>query len=142
MKKARGIKIKKLHLPLKKMTDKEKGYSAVLLEDVNSNMQAYWEVLSGTQEDVRGVKEEVESVKEGVRSVKETSNATFEEVVRINERLFSVEITLEDIKKEIVLIKNEIKDLKKSLSQKADLARLEVLELKVTRIEKHIKLSV
>lgn len=120
MRKARGIKTKKLHLPLKKMTGKEKDYAAVLLENIHHDFKAFGEVLS---------------------DVKSKGEATFEEAVRINERLFSVEITLEDIKKEIVLIKNEIKDLKNSLSKKADLARLKVLELKVARIEKHIKLS-
>ena len=43
-------KIKKLKLPLSKMTGNEKDYAAVLLEDVNSNMKAFWEVLSGVKE--------------------------------------------------------------------------------------------
>jgi len=39
-------KIKKLKLPLSKMTEAEKDYTAVLLEDVNSNMKAFLNVLS------------------------------------------------------------------------------------------------
>ena len=102
------------------MTDKEKDYTAVLLEDVNSNMQAYWEVLS---------------------DVKSKSDATFEEVGRINERLTSVEVKLDLLIEEVAMIKNEIRELKTSLSKKADLDKLEVLELRVTKIEKHFKLT-
>lgn len=46
-------KIKKLKLPLNKMTKNEKDYTAVLMEDVNNNMKAFWEALSGTQDDVK-----------------------------------------------------------------------------------------
>ena len=43
-------KIKKLKLPLNKMTENEKDYTAVLMEDMNSNVKAFWEVLSSVKE--------------------------------------------------------------------------------------------
>ncbi|MEK9183871.1 MAG: hypothetical protein AAB890_02255 [Patescibacteria group bacterium] len=43
-------------------------------------------------------------------------------------------------KDEVISIKNEIKELKTSLYKKVDLEKLEMLELRVVRIEKHFKL--
>ena len=56
------------------MTGNEKDYTAVLLEDVNSNMKVFWEVLSG---------------------VKEKGNATFEQVGLVTEKIDSIEIRLD-----------------------------------------------
>jgi len=105
-------KIKKLHLPLKKMTAKEKDYTAILLEDVNHNFKVFGEVLD---------------------DVKRKGETTFEEVKEIKERITIVEIHLNEIKK-------EIKELKLSLTKKADIERLENLELRVSQIEKYLKL--
>lgn len=137
----KSSKIKKIRLPLKKMTEKEKDYVAAVLEDVNHNFKAFGEVLEG---------------------VRKKSDATFEEVGRINERLTSVEmsqtlmrrdtktmqgdikelkITTARIEQEIISIKNEIKDLRLSLSKKADIERLEKIELRIVQIEKHLKLA-
>ena len=120
-------KIKKLKLPLSKMTGNEKDYAAVLLEDVNSNMKAFWEVLSG---------------------VKEKGDATFEQVGRMTEkldsmetRLDSMEIKLDELISAVSLIKGEIEALKTSLSAKADKEKLATLEFKIVRIEKYLKLA-
>ena len=40
-------KIKKLKLPLNKMTGNEKDYIITLLKNINSNMKAFLNVLSG-----------------------------------------------------------------------------------------------
>ena len=40
-------KIKKLKLPLSKMTGNEKDYIITLLKNINSNMKAFLNVLSG-----------------------------------------------------------------------------------------------
>ena len=120
-------KIKKLKLPLSKMTGNEKDYATVLLEDVNSNMKAFWEVLSG---------------------VKEKGDATFEQVGRMTEkldsmetRLDSMEIKLDELISAVSLIKGEIEALKTSLSAKADKEKLATLEFKIVRIEKYLKLA-
>ena len=127
--------IKKIRLPLKKMPAQEKDYAAVLMEDMNHNVKAFWEVLS---------------------DVKRKGNATFEEVGKLNEKvtllefgqketnkiLISVENQLVNIKQEIVSIKNEIKELRLSLNKKADIAKLEEIEIRISKIESHLKLSV
>ena len=59
-------KIKKIKLPLARMTKKEKDYVAVLLEDTNHNFKAFWEVLD---------------------DVRRKGNATFEQVVLNSEKL-------------------------------------------------------
>lgn len=119
---------------MKKMTEKEKDYVAVVLEDVNHNFKAFGEVLDG---------------------VRKKGDATFEEVGRINEKLTSVEMSqvlmqgdtkqlkaiIVRIEQEIISIKNEIKDLRLSLSKKVDIERLEDIELRVAQIEKHLKLA-
>ena len=47
MKKRKKIKIKKISLPLKKMTDKEKDYVAVVAEVINHNLKV---LISETKE--------------------------------------------------------------------------------------------
>lgn len=140
-------KIKKLKLPLNKMTGNEKDYAAVLLEDVNSNMKAFWEVVSSNQDDIKSIKNDIKNIKEKgdatwdiLQSVKEKCDATFEQAGIITERLVSVEFKLDDLMKEISFIKEEIKSLKVSLSAKADKEKLAMLEFKIVRIEKYLKL--
>ena len=48
------------------MIGDEKDYTAVLLEDINSKMKAFWEVLSGTQSDVKDLKKEMGFLKDSV----------------------------------------------------------------------------
>jgi len=120
MKKRKKIKIKKISLPLKKMTDKEKDYVTAVLEDVNHNFKAFGEVL----EDVR---------KKG--------DATFEEVGNIKGELVVMNHQLDNIEKEIISIKNEIKELRLSLSRKADIEKLNNLESRIIKIEEYLKLS-
>ena len=132
--KNKKTKIKKLKLPLNKMTGDEKNYTAVLLEDVNSNMKAFWEIISDNQNDIK--------------ILKERSDATFEQLGFMTEkiggmetRLDSIEFKLDDLISEISFIKEEIKALRTSLSVKADKEKLEVLEFKIVRIEKYLKLA-
>lgn len=127
-------KIKKLKLPLSKMTGNEKDYTAVLLEDVNSNMKAFWEVLSS-------VKEKGDATWDLLQDVKEKGDATFEQTGLLTEKLTSVEFKLDSLIKEIYFIKEEIKTLKITLSEKADKEKLKILEFKIIRIESHLKLA-
>lgn len=134
------IKIRKKTLPLKKMSSIEKDYTAGLLENIYYDFKAFGEVLSDVQR---------------------KGDATFEEVGRINERLTSFEFvqketnkrltSLEDtqketnkrltlIEKELISIKNEIKNLYSVLSKKTDIEKLTSLELRVINIEKHLRL--
>ena len=127
-------KIKKLKLPLNKMTENEKDYTAVLLEDVNSNMKAFWEVLSSVKEKGDATFEQV-----GLMAEKIDMLETGQEIT--NKRLDSIDFKLDDLINEISFIKEEIMALKKSLSTKADKEKLEILEFKIVRIEKSLNLS-
>jgi len=148
-------KIKKLKLPLSKMTGNEKDYTAVLLEDVNSNMKAFWEVLSGvkekgdaTFEQVGLMTEKIDSIEIRLDSIEGQQTITNKRLDSIegqqtetNKKLVSIEFKLDDLMKEVYFIKEEIKVLKTALSSKADKEKLEILEFKIIRIERHLKLA-
>ena len=134
-------KIKKLKLPLNKMTGNEKDYTAVLLEDVNSNMKAFWEVLSGVKEKGDATFEQVGLVTEKIDSIEIRLDSIEGQQAETNKRLVSIEFKLDDLMKEVSSIKEEIKTLKTSISAKADKEKLEILEFKIIRIERHLKLA-
>ena len=176
-------KIKKLKLPLSKMTGNEKDYTAVLLEDVNSNMKAFWEVLSGVKErgdatfeqvglmteKIDGIEIRLDSIEgqqtitnkrldsiEGQQTItnkrldsiegqQTITNKRLDSIegqqTETNKRLVSIEFKLDDLMKEVSSIKEEIKVLKTALSSKADKEKLEILEFKIVRIERHLKLA-
>ena len=118
------------------MIGNEKDYTAVLLEDVNSNMKAFWEVLSGTQNDVRELKNDVSELKEKsdatweiLQGVKEKGDATFEQVGVMTEKLDSIELRLDSIE-------DKQDDVKKSDNGNLDKIfeleqRVKVLEVKI-----------
>lgn len=134
-------KIKKLKLPLSKMTGNEKDYAAVLLEDVNSNMKAFWEVLSGVKEKGDATFEQVGRMTEKIDSVETRLDSMEGKLEVTNKRLDSMEIKLDDLIRAISLIKRDIETLKTSLSAKADKEKLATLEFKIVRIEKYLKLA-
>src|SRR3989344_5127312 len=134
-------KIKKLKLPLSKMTGNEKDYTAVLLEDVNSNMKAFWEVLSGVKERGDATFEQVGLMTEKIDGIDKRLDSIEGQQTETNKRLDSIEFKLDDLMKEVSSIKEEIKVLKTALSSKADKEKLEILEFKIVRIERHLKLA-
>ena len=155
-------KIKKLKLPLSKMTGNEKDYTAVLLEDVNSNMKAFWVVLSGVKErgdatfeqvglmteKIDGIEIRLDSI-EGQQTITNKRldsmdtrfNKVDEQLDSMNDGFDRVEFKLDGLMKEVYFIKEEIKVLKTALSSKADKEKLEILEFKIVRIERHLKLA-
>ena len=160
--KNKNKKIKKLKLPLNKMTGDEKNYTAGLLEDVNSNMKAFWEIISDNQNDIKILKEKndatfeqlgfmtekfggMETRLDSIESLQATTNKRLDSIESLqtttNKRLDSIEFKLDDLISEISFIKEEILALKTSLSAKADKEKLEVLEFKIVRIEKYLKLA-
>src|SRR3989344_3896969 len=162
MVKNQKIKIKKLKLPLSKMTGNEKDYTAVLLEDVNSNMKAFWEVLSGVKErgdatfeqvglmteKIDGIEIRIDSI-EGQQTITNKRldsmdtrfNKVDEQLDSMNGGFDRVEFKLDGLIKVVSFIKEEIKVLKTALSSKADKEKLEILEFKIIRIERHLKLA-
>ena len=144
------------------MTGDEKNYTAVLLEDVNSNMKAFWEIISDNQNDIKILKEKsdatfeqlgfmtekiggMETRLDSIESLQATTNKRLDSIESLqtttNKRLDSIEFKLDDLISEISFIKEEILALKTSLSAKADKEKLEVLEFKIVRIEKYLKLA-
>ena len=141
-------KIKKLKLPLNKMTENEKDYTAVLMEDMNSNVKAFWEVLSSVKEKGEATFEQMGLMTEKLGMVEAEQAITNKRLDSIegqqeitNKRLDSIDFKLDDLINEISFIKEEIMALKKSLSAKADKEKLEILEFKIVRIEKSLNLS-
>jgi len=123
------------------MTGNEKDYTAVLLEDVNSNMKAFWEVLSGVKERGDATFEQVGLMTEKIDGIEIRIDSIEGQQTETNKRLVSIEFKLDDLMKEVSSIKEEIKTLKTSISTKADKEKLEMLEFKIIRIERHLKLA-
>lgn len=123
------------------MTRNEKDYAAVLLEDVNSNMKAFWEVLSGVKEKGDATFEQVGRMTERIDSVETRIDSMDGKLEITNKRLDSMEIKLDELISAVSLIKEEIESLKTSLSAKADKEKLAILEFKIVRIEKYLKLA-
>lgn len=128
MKKNKIKKIKKAKLPLNKMSKKGKDYVAVLLEEVRSNFMVFGEALSGFGEKLE--------------LVKQKGDATFEEVGRIKVEMAEMNIRLDRIEREVSSIRGEIEILKNILTKKVDLDYVKRLEVRLVRVEKHLKLSV
>jgi chromosome segregation ATPase len=163
MNKKKKQKIKKLKLPLKKMAKREKDYVAVLLEDMNSNMKAFWDGLEGVRvrgentfkevalikEDIFDIKLEMGVIKSDIVEIKsdivEMKSDIVEmksDIVEIKSDIVSINGRLTNIEKEISSIKYEIGELRMILTQKADVEKLGSLEIRVRNIENHLKLSV
>ena len=123
------------------MTGNEKDYTAVLLEDVNSNMKAFWEVLSGVKEKGDATFEQVGLMTEKIDGIEIRLDSIEGQQTETNKKLVSIEFKLDDLMKEVYFIKEEIKVLKTALSSKADKEKLEILEFKIVRIERHLKLA-
>ena len=116
------------------MTGEEKNYTAVLMEDVNSNLKFIGEVLHSVKERGDATFEQVGLLTEKV-DILEAGQET------INKRLYSIDFKLDNLTKEISFIKEEIKSLKTNLLEKADKEKLKILEFKIIRIESHLKLA-
>ena len=68
-------------------------------------------------------------------------NKVDEQLDSMNGGFDRVEFKLDGLIKEVSFIKEEIKVLKTALSSKADKEKLEILEFKIIRIERHLKLA-
>jgi len=128
MKKNKIKKVKKAKLPLSKMSKKEKDYTAVLLEEVRSNFTVFGEALDGFGEKLE--------------LVKQKGDATFEEVGRIKLEMAEMNIRLDRIEREVSSIRSEIERIKDILTKKVDLDYVKKLEIRLVRVEKHLKLPV
>lgn len=145
--------MKKL-IKTKKYQNLKKDYTAIVLEDMRSDFRAFGEMLGAVKEKgdlthkkVGYLENETKLIKDTLLEVKEKGDATFEEVGKIKEEisgikgeLSGVNFRLDKIEQELISIKSEIKDLKQTLTRKADIERVHSLELRMGRIERHLKL--
>lgn len=141
--------IKKLKLPLKKMTVEQKDYVAVLLEDMNSNMRAFWEVLQGAKDDVSALNRKVDAVyeqvatlterftllEEKVSSIELEIKAIKKQLVKLANNAELLESKISAIEKQLVEIKNELFSMKERVQTPALQKRVEYLELHVKTLE-------
>ncbi|MDP3794449.1 MAG: hypothetical protein Q8R13_00775 [bacterium] len=152
--------LKKLRLPFQKMTGREKNYAAVILENVRDDFKIFGESLDVVKSDVQTLKRDMGTVKGDVQTlkgdmgtvkgdmatvkselaqVKAKTDATFEAVGKLSIEMAEVKLRLDTIEKELVSIKNEIGELRTALAGKAEVARLELLEVRVANIEAELK---
>jgi len=82
----------------------------------------------------------LEEIRDQISTVAEGVDGNSQRLVRVEKKLGDVDerlIRVEDLlKSEIPLIRKQISELQDSLTEKADVARLEVLEARVDRLER------
>ncbi len=154
-------KVAKANLPFKKMSEKEKDYVAVVLEEVRSNFKAFGETLDfvrmrgdATFEEVGRVREGLEEVKdnqilmqadinvlkEDVSVLKQDVSVLKEDVSVLKQDVKQINVRLDNIEQEVFAIRNEISALKPALIQKTDIEFLNKLEARLTRVESHLNM--
>jgi len=146
-------KIKRIKLPLNKMTGNEKDYVAVILEEMRSDFRAFGEGLTFVRDDVRLFKEDFLSFKEETRANFSAMGAkldsTFEEVGNIKVEMSEMKMEMKEmnhhianVEAEVSAIRHDIDWLKTTLTQKSDIEYVKKLEKRVERMEAYLKLSV
>lgn len=132
--------IKKLKLPLKKMTEKEKDYVAVLMENYNDNMKGIWEVLQSTKDDVKALDRKVDAVYEQVASMSEKITSIELEIKAIKKQLVKLSGNMELLENKISAVEKQLTEIKNELSALKEQAQTPVLLKRVEYLESHVKL--
>src|SRR3989344_2176675 len=136
-------KIKKLKLPLNKMTGDEKNYTAVLLEDVNSNMKAFWDVLSGVQDKTDNLTKEIAEIKDTVADngieISELKSEISEVRTEVKSEISGLRTEFHGLKGEIVKINTKLYSLEFKMDnankEKFDPKKFLELEKRVVKLE-------
>jgi len=132
------IKIMPLTKPTANLSAEAYDSMSVLLEDVQSNFRVFAEDLSFVRKDVDEIKSSQSRMEKRQTSMEFDIIEMKGDIKKIETRQSVMEVDLKEIRKEIKFIKNEIAELKHSLTQKADLERLFNLEERVRKIEETI----
>ena len=106
------------------MTGDEKNYTAVLLEDVNSNMKAFWDVLSGVQDKTDNLTKEIAEIKDTVA----------DNGIEISELKSEISGLRTELKSEISDVRTELNGLKGEVVKTN--TKLDSLELKIENANK------
>lgn len=137
-------KIYNITMVKKKATTKNnsENYTNVLLEKMNSKIDLVLEQHSGLKDTIDKMDARLSSVEDKVTGFSlrlYSANDKLDGLKRdIKDSYKSTADYLLRIEKEVIPIKAEVKDLKSRLKEKAELARLFVLEKKIELIEKKL----
>lgn len=159
---SKNNKIKKAELPFEKMSDKEKDYVAVVLEEVRDNFRAFGESLNfvrekgdATFEEVGKMRVDIEEIKDSqilmqadITILKQDVSVLKQDVVILKQDVSvlkqdvkQINVQLDNIEQEVSAIRNEINSFKIILTQKADVEFLKTLEARLVIVERHLKLT-
>ena len=117
------------------MTGDEKNYTAVLLEDVNSNMKAFWDVLSGVQDKTDNLTKEIAEIKDTVADNGIEISEIKSEISGLRTELKSEISGLRtELKSEISDVRTELNGLKGEVVKTN--TKLDSLELKIENANK------
>ena len=134
-------KIKKAKLPFKKMSDKEKDYVAVVLEEVRDNFRAFGESLDFVRKKGNATFEEVGRIKVEIEEIKDIQVLMHSDITVLKQDIKQINVRLGNIEQEVSAIRNEINSFKIILTQKADVEFLKTLEARLVIVEQRLKLS-
>jgi len=133
-------KAEKANLPFKKMSEKEKDYVAVVLEEVRSNFKAFGESLDFIRMKGDATFGEVGKIREELEEVKDSQILMQADVSVLKQDVKQINVCLDNIEKEVFAIRGEINALKPVLIQKADIEFFKKLEARLTRVERHLNM--
>ncbi len=122
-------------LGFKKTLDSHTEMIGSILEDVTVLKEDMKEVKSDVkvlQKDMKEVKSELKGVQGAVKGLQGEMKEVKSELKIANSRLGSIE-------QEIKEIKNELQEIKKTLKNKADIERVERLEMRLYALEERLK---
>ncbi|MCK5460140.1 hypothetical protein KAI52_03430 [Candidatus Parcubacteria bacterium] len=109
-----------------KKTDKiSKDHFTIILEDVNSKLNGLVEIYSSLNEKVDNLDQKVDRNHQEFIEFKNETKSNFQTVFNL---LSNIDDDIKDIKSEII-------DIRKTLTQKADLDRVDALEKRVKILE-------
>ncbi|MCK4386619.1 MAG: hypothetical protein KAV41_00845 [Candidatus Pacebacteria bacterium] len=134
--------IKKANLPFDKMSEKEKDYVAIILEEVRSNFAVFGETLGGFGDKLELVRQKGDATFEEVGRIKGEIIVIKEDIVEIKGEMKEMNNRLDRIESEVLSIRSEIEMLKMILTKKVDIDYVEKLEIRLRTVENHLKLSV
>ena len=125
------VKVKKLK-KLPKNTDKQtKDRVEILLEDVNSNFKAFGEALDFTRE----------IMKEEFSGLGKKVDKNTEAIGGLRLDVYGIRMQLDEVNAEISSIKDEITELKLTLSNKGDIKKISNLEKRVFKMENFLQIK-
>jgi len=133
-------KIKKVKLPLKKMSKEDVNYAAVMLEELNHNFKAFGEVLRGVKERSDATYEKVGEMNERLSMVEIDLAEARKDINKISERLDKTDYHLNKIETEVSLLRRDFNEYQRTIAF-VDKEKVSEMETRLIRVEKHLNLK-